>query len=122
MAEPLVPSSSSSLSRGWTFRVIHLQNPELTLETHALESINAVTFCPSTMMGTSLDCLARQAVASGFRNGTAGITSHVPAPQAIFLLARFGLRSGWGCIGPIVALGGCHCGGELHSLSFPWLV
>ena len=55
MAEPLVPSSSSSLSRGWTFRAIHSQNPELTLEICAPEKINVVTFCSSAMMGALLD-------------------------------------------------------------------
>ena len=114
MAEPLVPSTSSSLSRGWTFRVLHLQNPELTLETCAPELINAVTFCPVTMMGASLDCPSRWAVRSGFKNGTAGVISHGPVHWAIFILASLSLGLGWECEGPMAALGSCCWWGMGH--------
>ena len=59
------------------------------------------------MMGASLDCPIRQAVGSGFRNGTSGFTSHVPLHWAFFILTSLGPGSGWECEGPLVALGSC---------------
>ena len=123
MADPPVPSSSSSLSRWWTFRAISSQNLEITLETCAPRMINAITFCPSVVTVASLDCPNRQAIRSGFMNGTARVISCVPFCLATFILASFGLGSGWGCVGPIAALGGCcELGGEPHALSSPWAV
>ena len=57
MREPPAPFSSNSLPRGWTSRAERWQKPELILETSAPESISAVTFCPSTITGASLDHL-----------------------------------------------------------------
>ena len=108
MAEPPVPSSSSSLSRGWTFRVIHLQYLELTLKTCAPKPINAVTFCTSTMMGASLEHPTSQAIVSDFKNGTVGVASCGSVHWAIFILASLGLGLGWECEGPIVGWGICH--------------
>ena len=123
MLAPLVPSSYSSLCRGWTFRTICLQNHELTPETCTPKSVNVITFCPSTMMGVSLDCPTRQVIGSGFRKRMAGVTSHLPLYLAVFIFAGPGLGSGWECRGLIIAFSGCYqLRGGLHSLGSPWLV
>ena len=119
MVGPLVPSSSSSLSRGWTLRVIHSQNPELKLETCAPESINTVTFYTSTMMGASLDCPTMWAIGSGFKNGIVGVISCGPVHQAIFILASLDLGLGWECERPIVGWGSCHWWGWATFLQSP---
>ena len=120
MAAPLVPSSFSSLSRGWTFRAIHSQNSELTLETCAPESISMITFCLLMIIGTSLDCPTRWATGSRSRKGMAGISSYLSLCQVAFIFNGHGLGLGWECEGLIVALGSCHwLGGELDFLSSP---
>ena len=107
MAESLVPYSSNNLPRGWIFRVIHSQNQELTLGTWAPESIKAVTFCHSTITAASLDCPARWAMESGFKNGTTGMAALRPVGWAAFMLAGLFLGSWWECEGSTIGLGGC---------------
>ena len=122
MAEPLVPSSSSNLSKGWTFRAICLQNPELTLETCAPELINAITFCLSTMMGASLDCPTRWAIGSEFKNWMAWFTSYGLVHWAIFILANLGLGLVWDCGGLLLPQVAVTSGEVSHIPSVPlWL-
>ena len=123
MVSPLVLSSFSSLSWGWTSRAIHLQNTELTLETCAPELINRITFCPSTMIGASYDHPTRQAVMSGFRKRMAGVTSHLSLCLAAFIFAGLSLGLGGNArclLFPWAAVTGQ--GGWLHSLSSSRLV
>ena len=69
-----------------------MQNPGLTLETCAPKSINAVTFLPiNNDRCTSLDHPTRQAVGSGFKNETGGVTSYMGLSIGlIFILASLG--------------------------------
>ena len=57
------------------------------------------------MMGASLDQAMRQAIRSGFRNGTAWIMSHALCCLTIFILVSLVPGLGWECEGPIVARG-----------------
>ena len=105
MAEPPVPSRSSSLSREWTLRVIHLQTQSSHWKPVPPKSMNAVTFCPSTMTGALLDHPTRWTIGSGFKNGTARVTSHRPVCQTVFILASLGLGFWWECEGAYCCLG-----------------
>ena len=107
MEGPLVPSSSNNLPRGWTFRVMCSQNPELMLETYAPKSIKAVTLCPSTITGASFNHFTIWAIGSGFKKGMTGLASHRPVHQAAFMLPGRGPGLGWEYEGPTVGLGGC---------------
>ena len=89
------------------------------LETLAPESINKITFCLSTIMVASLDLPTRQAIRSGLKNGTVGVTSHGPVCQATLILVSSGLGFGRECWGTIVGCGSCYQWGELHSLNSP---
>ena len=60
------------------------------------------------MMGALLDHPTRCAIRSGIKNGTVGVTVHMPVCQVILILASLGLELGWECEGPIVGWGGCH--------------
>ena len=70
------------------------QNPKLMLETCAPELINVVTFCPSTMTGTSLDHPTKQAMGSRLRKGTTGVASGMLVYWAVCRLASLGLGNG----------------------------
>ena len=94
-------------------------HPELMLETCAPESINADTFCPSTMTGASLNHPTRWTMGSRLRKGTAGLTCHALVHQAICMLASLGPGSGWECEGPIAGLGNCYWWGWATFLQFP---
>ena len=72
VAEHMVLSSYSSLSRGWTFRAICSQNPELMLESCAPKSVNVITFSLSTMMEASLDIPPGEQLGPGSRMGLLG--------------------------------------------------
>ena len=123
MAEPLVPSSSNNLPRGWTFRVMLSQNWELMLETCDPELIKAVILCPSTITGASLDHPTRQAIGSLFKKGTIGSASHGTVCWAAFMLAGLSPESGWECEGPTVGWGGYYQWGVSHiPLAPPGLV
>ena len=85
------------------------------------KSISAITFCPSMMIGASLDYPTRWVIGSRFRKGTAGVTSHLPLCLAAFIFAGLGLGSGWTCGGIIVALVSCYqLGSGPHFLSSTW--
>ena len=120
MADPPVSSSSNNLPRGWICKVICSQNPELMLEFCAPESINAVTFCLSTITGASLDHPNRWATGSGFKKGMTGAASCRPVHQATFMLAGLHPELGWECEGPTVGWGNCCQQGVTHIPS-GWL-
>ena len=83
------------------------QNPELILETWAPKLINAITFCPFMMTGTSLDSPTRLATGSGFKNGMTGVVSHGPLCWAALMLAGLCLGLGWECtrLGQLLLVG-----------------
>ena len=121
MAEPPVPSNSNSLSRGWTSRNKISRNPKLILEPWAPKWINAVTFCPSMIIGASLDHPTRWATGSGFQNGVTEVVPHGPICQAALMLAGLCPGSGWECTAPTVGwVSLFQWGSEPHSLSSPW--
>ena len=115
------PSSSSSLSRGWTFRAIHMQNVELTLETCAPESKNTVTFCPldNDWCLIGLTPLGRQ-LGSRFKNGIGWGHLSWACPSGHLHTGQSWSGVGVGtCRGPNSGLDGCHWWGWAAFPQFP---
>ena len=113
MTKPPVPSNSNNLPKGWNFRVIYSQNPELMLETCAPKSINAVTLCPSTITEALLDHPTRQARGSGWLP----LDLYIELPSCWL---AFVWRQNGNARGLLFARAAVVSGGELHTLSSPW--
>ena len=119
MAAPPVPSSSNNLPKGWTFRVIHSQTPELTLETWAPEIDLSSHLLPlynyRGLIGLSnqVDNWVR------IQNGMTGAASCGPVHWAAFILAGLCLQSGWEYEGPNIGWGSFCQQGVSHIPSVP---
>ena len=81
-----------------------------------------ITLYPSTMMGALLDHPIRQAIGSGFKNGTVGVTSPGPVCWAVLILVSPGLGFGWECGGLLLAGVAVASGAEPYFLGSPRLV